>query len=370
MDQEEEELPPLQAQGVSRDQFLQDRIDYFGREVAAATRKINRLGDMILPLIGVAERQAEYKALVIERDAQVTQQAASETQQKLAVAQLAGTMQPDWFHKAFEGLTLKVDELAEKVDNATRPLPKAVGDNLTKMLFAVLDKNAKDDTSRNPVGVSFFVRPTLAVTAFHVLSTHYSKTIAIGAKVYLSREAGLPDNWITGNEETVDGPNLIETTLAKFDKEEDWALLELAKSTENIIPFEIAKAAEAKDGACQMLNFNIHLTSADAASLPQISMSRADFRNCSAQLLTYTCTAYSGDSGGAVVVSKTGKVVAMHCELVSGMKDTERKKYKMLNDAAKELNDFHSDVSSGHAQAVFKGIRLDYLEEKGHFAGF
>lgn len=274
-----------------------------------------------------------------------------------------------------EGLTLKVGEIAEKVDNVTRPLPKAVDDNLEKMLFAVLDKKAQDGTTRTPVGVSFFVRPRLAVTAFHVLSEHYSKTIANGATVYLSREAGLPDNWIAGNEETVDGPNLIKTTLVKFDAKEDWALMELATYTANIIPFEIAKVTEAKEGACQMLNFNIHLAGMDATTLSQITMARADYRNFSSRLLAYTCAAaYSGDSGGAVVVSKTGKVVAMHCELVNGMKVREPKVHKKskvdVEEDLNDLNDVVSDLSSGLAQAVFEGIRLDYLEGQGYFAGY
>ncbi|KAH9254484.1 hypothetical protein BASA81_007597 [Batrachochytrium salamandrivorans] len=63
MDQEEEELPLLQAQGVNRAQFLQGQIDFFGREIVRLARKIEAKGDLISSLIGVG-KDTEHAAHV------------------------------------------------------------------------------------------------------------------------------------------------------------------------------------------------------------------------------------------------------------------------------------------------------------------
>ncbi|KAH9254156.1 hypothetical protein BASA81_007745 [Batrachochytrium salamandrivorans] len=313
------------------------------------------------------------------------QQTEAEVQQKLALDELAELEAKP----ALEELTTKVNEFTEfreKVNESVRDLeekmnafvrdleekveslqfgfPLAMLLDLPKMLFAVLDQDAQDGT-RTPVGVSFFVRPTLAITAYRVLGVHYPH-IEIGDTVYLSREAGLSRIW----EKDKDGPNLITTKLVKFDETEDWALMELNEPTEDIIPFKIGSAETARWGERQMLSYNIHLSTyaeAEDVAVPQITRTTVDPRTVMPRMFLYTCAAaHLGDSDGAVVVSATGKAVMMHCDPLNGAKGSDEAVAGGTS-SKKHKGDLRAMLSR---DGVYVGIRLDYMEKQGHFDGY
>lgn len=186
------------------------------------------------------------------------------------------------------------------------------------MLFVVLGSETHDR-----IGVSFFVRPTLAVTAYHVLSG-----IDIGDRVNLLREAGLfrnPEEY------------LIATTLVKFNKEEDWALMKVNKPTADIIPFTIGNAIDARWFYCRVLGYNIGLSSAEETMLPRMTNVSVTPHGYEERLFLYCSVGQEEDSGGAVLVSPTGEAVAMYCEFRRG---------------------------------VSRGIRLDYMQQQGYFDGY
>ncbi|KAH9255808.1 hypothetical protein BASA81_006209 [Batrachochytrium salamandrivorans] len=269
-----------------------------------------------------------------------------------------------------------VRALTKKVEIMQFGLPQAMMPRLPKMLFTVLDQDAQNGT-RTPVGVSFFVRPTLAITAYHVIEAHYPH-IEIGDTVYLLREAGLSRIWEEDDGEEDDGeeddgengPNLIKTKLVKFDKKDDWALMELSEATDNIIPFEICSAETARWYKCQMLGYNINLSTyaeAEDVAIPQITRTPVDPRTLMPRMFLYTCAvAHLGDSDGAVVVSPAGKAVMMHCDPLNGTKGNDEAVAGGTS-SKKHKGDVRAMLSRG---GVYVGIRLDYMEKQGYFDGY
>jgi len=246
--------------------------------------------------------------------------------------------------KAAEESRAEVQSLLKELEQSQRILPARLTSNLTKMLFAVVDK-----TNSEPEGVAFFVRSDVAVTAHHVLKEHYPDHKQ-GDQVFLLRESDLA----LPNDERIP----IKVTLDQWDEDLDWAVMRLPAPREDIIPFEIGDAQEARYFPCQLLGYNIALTSAEELMSYHITNAPALPHHMDDHRFFYaTSLAQPGDSGGAVVVSRTGKVVAIHCEFVNAMSEPKKKSVKQLND----------EVCSGKSQGVCVGVRLDYLQSRKVF---
>jgi hypothetical protein len=268
-------------------------------------------------------------------------------------------------------ISKKLDDTKVEILNMGRDigrvLPEFVTKNLPHMLFAVISP-----TTATPVGVSFFVRPTLAITAYHVLSTHYPQ-LKVDGKVHLMRESDL----------SLQDPRLsFATTLRSFNSDQDWALMQLDVPDASIIPFIIGDAVGARYERCQFLSFNIGLSafvSAQDVLRPHITNVEAIPHDVCNHVFSYTCAlSQAGDSGGAVVVGKNGHVVAMHCEFVNSMTEQlEVKRNKKSKTDMEQIDEVRSktdmlrqqidEVSSGRSQGVCVGLRMDFLQDQGLF---
>jgi hypothetical protein len=233
------------------------------------------------------------------------------------------------------------------INESKRILPSSVTSNLHRMIFAVADKMMA------PKGISFFVRPTVAVTAFHVLLVHYP-SIKPGDSVPLLRESDLVPHAGT--------PQPIMVTLGNFNLNEDWALMHLPAPQADVIPFTIGDATDAQYYPCQLLAFNIALTDVDALTEAEdlqkfhITHTVAMPRSLEPLTFSYTSVSHCGDSGGAVVASENGQVIAIHCDFTHSMKKS-----------VKSIKQLYDEISSGASQGIGSGIRLDVLQTRGLF---
>ena len=256
-------------------------------------------------------------------------------------------------------------ELEEEIKVQTQRIPKNVNLLMHSSVFGILERNWGRDKC-SPIGVAFFVRPRLAITALHNLEIE-NEELKINNFFYLRNEAKVE----------------IETRVVLLDRKRDFALLLVAsKDVRDLEPFPIIKdAKEALNHECLMLGMNVGPVNSDEAGSGSfgrisygVSVIQASISRVEGDCVTFCGATFKGDSGSAIVTAKTriGAVVALHqLQINTAPKTSEeavKNNEKILT--AKKLktdDDVSSHFSRNGMSAQGFGIRLDVLNREGLF---
>ena len=248
-------------------------------------------------------------------------------------------------------LALGLKKVEEKID---RPLiPPAVSTLMKTSVFGVIVAN-----DIFPTGVAFVIGKRKALTCYHNL-------FAEDQEVKMDLQIRLQDSsW----------QKEFKAQFIKGDKALDYAVLRLFEDFE---PFEIAD--EVDQDNCILLGFNIGLVNVDAEAQQAYGVTtlHGAISKVDSKTINYTAETFRGDSGSAVVISRTGQVVAMHKDQlntvppktkisIAAKKEKRVKKEKLADDEKDKLADHESLVSSlsGSVSKIAVALRLDVLKKK------
>ena len=256
-----------------------------------------------------------------------------------------------------EKIVEMINALHVKLEATHHLLNVDVVKKLPAMLFAVMGKDEKKESSLVPDGIAFFVSDVRAVTPRHVIiddSVEVKKKLPLrkieGETVFLASQDDLNDGKTSG---------LIEMRVIESDYKEDWAILQLVnKNDHEIVPFVVCSDAnEFSNNRCVLLTMNIAF-GGSAADEPYKITLRETSINVLSRTISYDVQTSKGDSGGAIVVGLSGQVVGMHVEFKNTLSD--EKKFNTVSALREE-------VESGHTNGMAGGLRLDYLRNCAKF---
>ena len=225
----------------------------------------------------------------------------------------------------------RLDRLCEEV---RYDIPPARRVTIEASILAILREDVE-------AGVAFFVSPTTALTAAHNLAAGLVKTIVC---VRPSDNARLVFD------------------VAALDAELDVAVLRLHACERPsrhflTIPRTMDPVAPGEKGVF-LVACNIRM----AAELPDVAAVRVAWHHARIvglhpRHLLYDSSAFDGDSGGAIVVARTGNVIGLHSELVNAARELIARK----DDVGERLNGVEQSVLSlirGSSSGCV-GVRLD-----------
>lgn len=195
------------------------------------------------------------------------------------------------------------------------------------------------------VGVAFFISPTMALTAAHNLLARPTGTSLVSS-VLCQRPDG------DGEAFTFD--------VAAHDTSLDFAVLRLRKDerpSQHYLPPQNWNEVQ-DDKGMFLVTCNIRLA-LEASDITRVSVTirPAYVTNVHPHHLLYDAQAFDGDSGGAVVIGRSGKVVGLHKELVNAARELIRQK----EDAGERLKSIEVSVKSlivGSSHGCI-GVRVD-----------
>jgi hypothetical protein len=225
----------------------------------------------------------------------------------------------------------RLDRLSEEVRYDIPPARRAT---IEASIIAILRKNVE-------AGVAFFVSPTLALTAAHNLAAGRVKFVVCVRPTDKVR---------------------LVFDVAALDAELDVAVLRLRAHERPsrhflTIPPAIDPAAPGEKGVF-LVTCNIRMATElpDVAAV-SVAWHHARIVGLHPRHLLYDSTAFDGDSGGAIVVARTGNVIGLHSELVNAARELIARK----DDFGERLNDVEQSVMSlirGTTSGCV-GVRLD-----------
>jgi Trypsin-like peptidase domain len=196
------------------------------------------------------------------------------------------------------------------------------------------------ESDGTPSGVGFFVSPNTVITANHNLKTYPSSASSVNVKLFTS----------TGR--LVSGNLSVKVRHADL----DLAVLIFAGTHHSHLTI-INDASTIGEKRLAVTSFALAMTS----ELADIHFDGDGFAVLSAQMyriskshIVYSSNLFSGDSGGAVVFSKDGEVVALHLETVNQANEELSHGSYSLEDVADSVNSIVRGFSQG-----FLGLRLD-----------
>lgn len=236
-----------------------------------------------------------------------------------------------------------LNALNDKLEASQHLLPADLRKNLHKMLLAVV---RKEESSLCPDGVAFFVSADRAITPRHVIiddSEEVKRKLPlrdiVGDTVFLASVDDLNDSETFG---------FIEMKVIDSDYDEDWATLQLVnKNDHEIVPFVVCSDANAFSNYwCVLLTMNIAF-GGSSVNDPYKITTRETSINVFPKKITYGVQSFKGDSGGAIVVSKSGQVIGMRVDFVNKLSDSQQLK-----------------TMAALRAGIASGLRLDYLRKK------
>lgn len=226
-------------------------------------------------------------------------------------------------------------QLVQKLDDLEVILPNRYVENVEKSSVKILND------SSNGVGVGFYISQNKVISCAHNFPslTNFSVTEAQG-KIF----------WCENfNRE------LISLEVIGLSSEADYDLIVFLASTESMFFLEVETPSSSMTrlaitsfgiGISKALD-NVSIFSENHLVVPAMMLKVSDHH------IVYSSNLFSGDSGGAVVCSSNGSVIAMHQETVN--EAIEKKSEVVTLD---DLNDSINSLLSGLSQG-FVGLRLD-----------
>jgi hypothetical protein len=212
-----------------------------------------------------------------------------------------------------------------------------------------------DINSENLSGVAFFIAPRVAITTFHQVEPCFMEP-KLGIKM-------------------VQGSTCLNMITIKGDKNMDYALLEpYEKGFFNFLePHPLGPSPEGEK--CFMLNFSIKVHQ-QLSIPPSFSVHVGHISSCVDHRLIYDGHSYGGDSGGAIILAKTGKLIAMHLEgindtpqqdvdaitkekVMESVKELKKKKKATDEEEAKKISKEDNKISK-EGKASYKKLTTDF----------
>jgi hypothetical protein len=229
----------------------------------------------------------------------------------------------------------RLKELEQEVDDSRYVLPPRYLDPVKRASVLLLHCDG------DPCGVGFFVSPNIVVTANHNITSYPDSATIVRVKLF------------------IDGEQFVSSTLSVKGRHPDYDLAVLYTSTAHEPFLNIADGDSIIDGSNRLAvtTFGIALTAAFA----DIQFSGEGFAVIPAQIfrksnnhIVYFSNVFSGDSGGAVLFSPSGEVLALHLETVNQASEELEHGFYNLEDVANSVNSVIKGFSQG-----FVGLRLD-----------
>jgi len=246
-------------------------------------------------------------------------------------AAAAGASQGDLLQRLVD-LEQSNARLEQEVDDSHYTLPPRHVEPVKKSSVLILN----DDMTS--AGVGFFVSPKIVVTANHNL-TSYRNATSINVKVFSNI------GFVSAN-----------LTVKVRNTDLDLAVLTFAGTQHSHLSI-ISDASSVGEQRLAVTSFSIAIS----AELSEIQFEGDGFALVPAQMfkissnhIVYQSNVFSGDSGGAVVFSKEGKVVALHLETVNQAHEELEHNSYTLGNVANSVNSIIRGFSQG-----FLGLRLD-----------
>jgi hypothetical protein len=196
------------------------------------------------------------------------------------------------------------------------------------------------DRNKNPAGVGFFVSNDTVITADHNLKDHGNNVTQVPVKYFGARG------------------RFVSSSLTVKKRYPDHDLAVLSSSTSHISFLSIgSNDSMLAEKRVAVTSFSIAIT-AELAGIKfdgdGFAVLPAEIIRLSRNHIVYLSNCFSGDSGGAVVFSKTGEVIALHLETVNQANEELEHGNYTLEDVANSVN----SVTRGFSQG-FLGLRLD-----------
>ena len=241
----------------------------------------------------------------------------------------------------------KQDDMAQKQEDMTVVIPLRFQASVKGATVEILscDQNTY-------VGVGFFVRPDLIITAAHNLSEVY----AVGATVFVNVHA---DN---GN------LKMIEFTYRGDLVGSDISVISSSSYTSPHV-LQISSVAMVPDSCTRLAVTTFHnaISQQLGGSIPRgFGVFPAILLRRSEHHLLYDSTLFSGDSGAALIHAGDGTVIGLHQEAVNEAGDTlKEEEFKDTAKVGHSVNSLLGGLSQG-----FVGLRLDTAEVRDFLAKF
>ena len=230
------------------------------------------------------------------------------------------------------GLKRKVEELTQTVEDAEYILPPRYLSQAKSSSVIILHPNQEFS------GVGFFVSPSILITVAHNIVQYGKKARKIFAKIY-DDTGTLIEVKLTMKRLC----NKFDIAVLKYDK----AHIHLTIGDVTIIGMKNFALASFTNALSQQLQEITSFTNDGFAVIP------SSVFKVSTNHIVYSSVAFSGDSGGALLFTKNGEVVAMHLETVNEAAEELQLNKFTLKDVAKSVNSCVAGFSSG-----FLGLRL------------
>ncbi len=255
---------------------------------------------------------------------------------------------------SFAELSDSVKDLRQKVNDSVVILPRRY-----KELVRLASVNIFD-VEGNSIGVAIFISQRRIISALHIFTKHYG----------FKKRKNAQFNLNTAIHGLLHRPNKQEerASFRVVDYKDSWdlAVLELIDSYSDASHFVALPAIgsnDTKDNEEEDLD-KLAVTSFTSALANQAPNAvDVSFCVCPAALLKvsnhhllYSSSLFSGDSSGAVLLSKDGSLRGVHQESVNQASD-ELRRGATPKDMVKSINSLISGLSSG-----FIGLRLDVME--------
>lgn len=233
-------------------------------------------------------------------------------------------------------------------------LPRRYRESVRLASVNIFDEKGKS------IGVAIFVSSRRIISAYHVFKTHYGfknrQSASFNRSIVVKGLVHRPDNKVEA----------VEFHMIDYAENWDLVVLELGKNFVDANYFISLPLVGVNNdqgdndeelGKLALISF----TAAHARQAPQeanvsFCVCPAVLLNVSKHHLLYSCSLFSGDSGGAVLLSKDGSLRGIHQESVNQASEELR---TGVTPAAmvKSINSLIRGLSSG-----FIGLRLDVVE--------
>lgn len=244
----------------------------------------------------------------------------------------------------FSLLKQRIEILEQQVDDSHYVLPKRFQSNVRNSSVKICSLNDE------PCGVGFFVSENVIVTAAHNLNSYKQVHSDTGEKIVKA--------FIYESSDVMIAVNLVLTT---WHADYDLAVLKYDSNHSEFLRINSDCDISLGENRLAITTFSITMDSILKEDVNIRNISLDTFAVMSAELFmikknhfVYRSNCFSGDSGGAIIFSNSGKVVGLHLETVNeANEELELGKFK-LADVAESVNSCVRGFSSG-----FLGLRLD-----------
>ena len=196
------------------------------------------------------------------------------------------------------------------------------------------------DSSGQTCGVGFYVTNSRVITALHNLQTYDDATI-----IYHGQYTDINERFVQ-----------FELKKIRDDADFDIAVFETERESSLFLSIEPWEDVNVGIKKLAITTFNIWSAGRrkEFKGKCAFGVMSGEFYRCSVDYLAYGCNAFSGDSGGVIIFSKTGKVIGMH--LFTENQASE--KLRLDEFKAKKVTDSINNIIAGYSQC-FVGLRLD-----------